>query len=83
MLYVVLDACHTGTLSRGFDEDHIRGVNEAFTRNPDNYYRPDRTKETNDNYKIANEGGMSNVVYIEACRSYQTNKEVLDRETNT
>lgn len=82
MLYVVLDACHSGCASRGND-DHIRGVKEAFTSNPDNYYRPDRTKETNDNFKIESKQGESHVVYIEACRSYQTNREVRDKTTNT
>ena len=81
MLYVVLDACHSGSASRGND-DHVRGVNEAFTSNPENYYRPDRTKETNDNFKIASKQGESHVVYVEACRSYQTNREVRDKVTN-
>lgn len=82
MVYVVLDACHSGGASRG-NEDHIRGTNEGFTSNPDNYYYPDRTKEANDNYRIATKNGESPIIFIEACRSYQTNREIRDKETNT
>lgn len=81
MLYVVLDACHSGNSSRG-DEEHIRGTNEGFTSNPDDYYQPDRTKDTNDNFKIELKQGESHVIYMEACRSYQTNREIRDSETN-
>lgn len=80
-LYVILDACHSGTASRG-DDDHIRGTREGFTRSG-KCYTPDRTKETNDYFKVATKEGQSPIVFIEACRSYQVNKEVRDIETNT
>lgn len=77
-LFVVLDACHSGTASRG-DEDHIRGVRDGFTRSGKNY-TPDRSKETNAYFKVPTASGQSPVTFLEACRSYQQNKEVLDRE---
>lgn len=80
-LYVVLDACHSGTASRG-DDDHVRGTREGFTRSGKNY-TPDRTQETNDYFTVSTEKGQSPVTFIEACRSYQVNKEVRDAETNT
>ncbi len=80
-LYVILDACHSGTASRG-DDDHIRGTREGFTSSG-KYYTPDRTKETNDYFTITTEKGQSPITIIEACRSYQVNKEVRDVETNT
>lgn len=80
-LYVILDACHSGTASRG-DDDHIRGTREGFTRSGKEY-SPDRTKETNDYFTIDTADGQSPVTIIEACRSYQVNKEVRDVETNT
>lgn len=80
-LYVVLDACHSGTASRG-DDDHIRGTREGFSRSG-KVYTPDRTKETNDYFAVATEKEQSPVMFIEACRSYQVNKEVRDVETNT
>lgn len=79
-LYVVLDACHSGTASRG-DDDHIRGVREGFTRSG-KYYTPDRSKETNEYFKIPTSKGQSPVTFLEACRSYQLNREVRDTDTN-
>lgn len=80
-LVVILDACHSGTASRG-DDDHIRGTSEGFSRSG-KVYTPDRTKETNDYFAVATEKEQSSVIFIEACRSYQVNKEVRDVETNT
>ena len=80
-LYVILDACHSGTTSRG-DDDHIRGTRVGFTRSGKDYI-PDRTQETNDYFAVATAEGQSPVTFVEACRSYQVNKEVRDVETNT
>lgn len=80
-LFVILDACHSGTASRG-DDDHIRGTRVGFTRSGKNY-TPDRTQETNDYFTVASAKGQSPVTFIEACRSYQVNREVRDVETNT
>ena len=79
-LIVILDACHSGTASRG-DDDHIRGTREGFTRSGKDY-TPDRTQETNDYFTVASTKGQSPVTFIEACRSYQVNREVRDVETN-
>jgi hypothetical protein len=78
-LFVVLDACHSGTASRG-DDEHIRGVRDGFTRSGKDYI-PDRSKETNEYFKIPTSEGQSPITFIEACRSYQQNKEVLDYDT--
>lgn len=80
-LFVILDACHSGTASRG-DDDHIRGTRVGFTRSGKDY-TPDRTQETNDYFTVASAKGQSPVTFIEACRSYQVNREVRDVETNT
>ena len=80
-LYVIMDACHAGTSSRG-DDGHIRGTREGFTRSGKEYI-PDRTVETNDYFTVATQNGQSPVTFIEACRSYQVNKEVRDPDSNT
>lgn len=80
-LYVILDACHSGTASRG-DGDHVRGTREGFTRSGKDY-TPDRTQETNDYFTVVTTKGQSPVTFIEACRSYQVNREVRDIDTNT
>lgn len=79
-LYVVLDACHSGTSSRG-DDEHIRGIREGFTRSG-KYYTPDRSKETNDYFNVPTAKGQSPVTIVEACRSYQLNREVRDADSN-
>ncbi len=80
-LYVILDACHSGTASRG-DDGHVRGTREGFTRSGKDY-TPDRTQETNDYFTVVTTKGQSPVTFIEACRSYQVNREVRDIDTNT
>lgn len=80
-LVVVLDACHSGTGVRG-DNEHIRGTREGFTRSGKDYM-PDRTNETNDYFTISTTNGQSPITVLEACRSYQVNREVRDVETNT
>ena len=59
----------------------MRGTREGFTRSEKNY-TPDRTSETNDYFSVSTKDGQSPVTFIEACRSYQVNKEVRDVETN-
>ena len=80
-LYVVLDACHSGTASRG-DDEYVRGVFSGFSHSG-KIYTPDRTSETNDYFHVPTQAGQSPVTFIEACRSYQQNKEVRDKSTNT
>lgn len=80
-VYVILDACHSGSSSRG-DDDNVRGIKEGFTRSG-KLYKPDRTRETNDYFKVSTQNGQSPVVYVEACRSYELNNEIWDKETNT
>lgn len=79
-LFVVMDACHSGGASRG-DDDHVRGTREGFTRSGKDYM-PDRTKETNDYFMVNTKVGQSPVKFIEACRSYQVNREIRDAETD-
>ena len=81
-LYVVMDACHSGTMNRG-DGDHVRGVRSGFTSNPEKLYTPDRSQETNGYYKLPTKAGQSPVTIMEACRSYQVNKEIRDAKTDT
>ncbi len=80
VLYVVLDACHSGTASRG-EGDHVRGVRDGFSPSGKDYM-PDVTKTSNDYFRIPTSDDQSQVTFLEACRSYQQNKEVRDRETN-
>ena len=80
-LVVVLDACHSGGGVRG-DDEHIRGTREGFTRSGKEY-KPDRTKENNDYFKVPTKAGQAPIICIEACRSYQVNYEFYDKNTAT
>lgn len=81
-LVVVLDACHSGSSTRGGDYDYVRGTSEAFTPS-EKYYKPDRTKETNNYFTVSTKRGQSPVIFVEACRSYQQNNEYYDKATKT
>lgn len=76
MLYVVIDACHAGKASMGIEDDVIRGTKAGFTRSG-KYYRPQQLEKGNF-YNIPSSPSLGKVVFIEACRSYQVNKEIVE-----
>ena len=76
MLYVVIDACHAGKASMGIEEEVIRGTKAGFTRSG-KYYRPQKIEKGN-YYNIPSSPTLGKVVFIEACRSYQVNKEIVE-----
>ena len=80
LLYVVIDACHSGGSSREA-KNHIRGVRDGFSRS-NKPYEPIKDRPNNDYYSLAKDRFMSDVIYLEACRSYQNNKEIRDKKTN-
>lgn len=76
MLYVVIDACHAGKASMGIEDDVIRGTKAGFTRSG-KYYRPQKLEKGNF-YNIPYSPSLGKVIFIEACRSYQVNKEIVE-----
>ena len=76
MLYVVIDACHAGKASMGIEEEVIRGTKAGFTRSG-KYYRPQKL-EKGIFYNIPSSPSLGKVVFIEACRAYQVNKEIVE-----
>ena len=76
MLYVVIDACHAGKASMGIEDEVIRGTKAGFTRSG-KYYRPQKLERGNF-YNIPSSPSLGKVVFIEACRSYQVNKEIVE-----
>ena len=71
-LYVVIDACHAGTSSRANDET-VRGTNVGFTSNS-KIFKPSTEKKSH--YKIEASAKLCNVMFVEACRPDQVNKEI-------
>ena len=75
-VYVVVDACHAGEQFRGEDEEYappIRGSIYGISKN-NKYYVP--KPNTIKHYPISPEENKSNIVLMEACRSYQVNREI-------
>lgn len=73
MLYITIDACHAGELSRNGLET-VRGTNEALTSKPNKKYNPPRTNVKH--YIVEKNNMMSPVLYIEACQSRERNSEI-------
>ncbi len=81
MLYVVLDACHSGEASRGGSEEYVRGTEKPFSPSGKKYMSPH--KKNNDYFVVSKTKGQSPVVFIEACRSDQNNHEIKIEATDT
>ena len=75
-LYVVIDACHAGEEYRGEEEDDeapSRGSIVGISKN-DKFFVAKLNNVKH--YPIASESDKSNIVMMEACRSYQVNREI-------
>lgn len=76
---VVVDACHAGGSSRGeedVDEDEemfVRGTKRGFSPHGKDF-RP--RINASGHFQIPQQSGLSDIVILEACRSYQSNYEV-------
>lgn len=75
MLYVAMDACHAGTLSRKGLET-VRGTNEGLAKNGIKYNPP---KDNVCHYHLKNTKGLSPVLFLEACQSNERNTEIRIR----
>lgn len=71
-IYVIIDACHAGTSSRG--DEITRGTMIGFSSNPNNRYNP--PQEHMSTYILKQQKGYSPITFIEACRSDQINREL-------
>ena len=75
-LYVVMDACHAGEQFRGEegdDEAPVRGSIMGISKNDKQFVAKLNTVK---HYPITQEPAKSNIVMMEACRSYQVNREI-------
>lgn len=76
-VYVVLDACHMGGAFRG-DEDEedsliVRGTNVGFSRSGKPFIPRIDARPV---IKVPVGKSMANTCYVEACRAYQSNREI-------
>ena len=75
-LYVVMDACHAGEQFRGEEDDDeapVRGSIMGISKNDKQFVAKLNTVK---HYPITQEQAKSNIVMMEACRSYQVNREI-------
>ena len=72
---VVIDACHAGGSSRGDEDEELycRGTKNGFSPYGKQYRPPINTQG---NFYIKTEKGLSNITILEACRAYQSNHEI-------
>ena len=73
MLYVTIDACHSGESSRKGIET-VRGTHEALTKNLNKDYNPKR--DTIRHYNVEKAPNLSPVLFIEACKARERNTEI-------
>ena len=74
MLYVVMDACHAGEMSKGGLETE-RGTKEALTKS-EKKYNPPRSNIRH--FKIEKGKRFAPIIFFEACKSRERNTEVRD-----
>lgn len=75
-VYVIIDACHSGGIDRGEEEDEMifcRGTDSGFSLT-NKAYVP--RMDTRSNIPMQFVEGWANVCMLEACRSYQSNHEI-------
>ncbi len=73
LLIISIDACHAGTSYRGEDSTVVRGTNKVFSKH-NKPYHPIIDKRSNIQVKPNKSGAPTYI--IEACRSYQLNREI-------
>ena len=72
MLYVVIDACHAGTMSRKGVET-VRGTNEGLSRTGIKFNPP---RDNVSHYTVPKSSDMAPVLILEACQARERNTEV-------
>lgn len=73
-LWVSLDACHSGSATRGEKDEWIRGVNVIFSDNP-GFIPPDKSESSYIDTPLLQEEGLSPLTVLSACRADQNNYE--------
>jgi hypothetical protein len=80
-VYVVIDACHAGSSYRGDEEEDgviIRGTNCGFSKSGKPFAPPINEESKRSKIKIDKNADIANICILEACRSYERNREVQD-----
>lgn len=73
-LWVSLDACHSGSATRGEKDEWMRGVNVIFSANP-GFLPPEKSESSYVDTPLLQEEGLSSLTVLSACRADQNNYE--------
>ncbi len=80
LLFVTIDACHSGDATRAIGtDDIIRGTSSVFTSNP--FYTPPNLRNVKKNAILPKLKNQSAYCAVYACQSYQNNYELKVGET--
>lgn len=72
-LYVVMDACHAGSLSKG-ELETMRGTNEGLSRSGKKYSFANA--ENKQHYRLQSDAKLAPTLFLEACTSKERNSEI-------
>ena len=72
-LYVVMDACHAGSLSKG-ELETMRGTNEGLSRSGKKYSFANA--ENKQHYRLQSGAKLAPTLFLEACTSKERNSEI-------
>lgn len=74
MVYVVMDACHAGSISRAEEDVPYRGSKYGFSFDGESY-KP-KVLENYSHYQLETEPTLSGILILEACKPFQRNVEI-------
>lgn len=77
-VFVLLDACHSGTANRYTSDVYIRGTNKIFA--PDDY-RPQPGKHPERSLKLKSAENKAPTLVLSACKAEETNYEYYSRKS--
>lgn len=79
LVCVVIDACHAGNTYMGDEEDEeesfYRGTKKGFSPHGNSFHPRINVKS---NFPISKSTAQSDIIILEACRSYQSNYEIKE-----
>ncbi len=73
-LWVSLDACHSGSATRGEEDEWMRGAHVVFSANP-GFLPPEKSESSYIDTPLLQEEGLSPLTVLSACRADQNNYE--------
>jgi len=74
VLYVAMDACHSGELSRGIEMNTVRGTSEGLSRSGKTFNISSGDRRSH--YILPQDSKLAPALFLEACTAQQRNSEI-------